>query len=118
MPNQHLMCEFYLHGYLLHLDRDFNLVLYVGDIHLRALTSYAFNQIHWQKACNTFESNQVTNPFIVRRKHERSDTMFNKNHTFLKFEGNRDRMMRTKRWCLDLCVNQLTVFQKEALDCC
>ena len=45
VPTQHLMCEFYLHRYLLWLDRDFNAVPYVGDIHLRALTSYTFNQI-------------------------------------------------------------------------
>lgn len=43
VPTQHLMCEFYLHGYLLHLGKEFNPVLYVGDIHLRALTSYTFN---------------------------------------------------------------------------
>ena len=46
VPTQHLMCEFYLHRYLLRLDREFNPVPYVGDIHLRALTSYSFNQIN------------------------------------------------------------------------
>ena len=111
------MCEFYPHGYLLQLDRDFNPVPYVGDIHLRALTSYAFNQIHWQKACDTFESNQVTKLFIVRGEHGRSDTVYNKHHAFLKFEENKERMLRTQRWCLDLWINQLTVSQKEALDC-
>lgn len=118
VPTQHLMCEFYLHRYLLHLDRDFNMVPYVGDIHLRALTSYAFNQIHWQKTCNTFESNQVTKPFIVRGEHERLVIMFNKHNTFLGIRENRDRMVRTQRWCLDLYVKQLTTFQKEALDYC
>jgi hypothetical protein len=118
VPTQHLMCEFYLHGYLLRLDREFNPVPYVGDIHLRALTSYTFNQISWQKAFNTFESNQVTKPFIVRGEHERSVTMFTKHNTFLGIEGNRDRMLRTQNWCLDLCVKQLVTFQDEALDCC
>lgn len=104
VPTQHLMCEFYFHGYLLRLDIDFNPVPYVGDIHLRALTSYTFNQIHWQKASNTFESNQVTNPFIVRGEHDRSDTMLNKHNTFLGIGGNKDRMVKTQIWCLDLCV--------------
>ena len=44
--------------------------------------------------------------------------MFNKHNTFLGIHGNKDRMLRTQRWCLDLRVNQLTAFQKEALDCC
>lgn len=30
VPTQHLMCELYLHRYLLWLDRYFNPVLYVG----------------------------------------------------------------------------------------
>ena len=95
VPTQHMMCELYLHRYLLRLDRDFNPISYVGDIHLRALTSYIFNQIHWQKASNTFESNQVTKPFMVRGEHERSDTMFNKHNTFLGIGGNKDRIVRT-----------------------
>lgn len=44
---QNLMCELYLHGYFLRNDKEFNLVPYVGDIHLRALTSYTLNQINW-----------------------------------------------------------------------
>jgi len=53
----HLMCEFYMHGYLLRIDREFNQLPYVGDIHLRAITSYTFNYIRWQKDFNAFESN-------------------------------------------------------------
>lgn len=45
VATQHLMCEFYMHRYLLHLDKEFNLVPYVGDIHLRALTYYTFNKV-------------------------------------------------------------------------
>jgi len=88
-PTQHLMCEFYMHGYLLRMDRGFNPVPYVGDIHLRALTSYTFNEISWQKAFNTFESNQVTKPFIVRGEHERSITMFTKHNTFWELRETR-----------------------------
>lgn len=55
-----------MHGYLLRVEREFNPVPYVGDIHLRDLTSYTFNQISWQKASDTFESNQATKPFMVR----------------------------------------------------
>lgn len=66
VPTQRLMCELYMHEYLLRVDREFNLVPYVGDIHLSTLTSYTFNQISWQKAYNTFESNKVMKPFMVR----------------------------------------------------
>lgn len=118
MTTQRLMCEFYMHGYLLHIDRGFNLVPYVGDIHLRALTSYTFNQISWQKDFNIFESNQVIKSFIVIGEHESSVTMFNKHNTFLGIVGNKERMLRIEKWCLDLCVKQLVTFQDEALDYC
>lgn len=42
--------------------------------------------------------------------------MFTKHKTFLGIEGNKDRMLRTQKWCLDLCVKKLTTFQDEALD--
>jgi len=90
------MCDFYLHRYLLRLDKEFNPVPYVGDIHLRALTSYTFNQISWKKAFNTFKSNQVTKPFLVRGEHERSIAMFTKHNTFLRIERNKDRILKTQ----------------------
>lgn len=107
-----------MHGYLLRVEREFNLVQYVGDIHLKALTSYNFNQISWQKASNTFESNQLTKPFMVNGEPERSMTMYNKHTTFLEIMGNKERMLRTQKWCIDLCVKQLFTFQAKAPDSC
>ena len=115
---QHLMCELYMHEYPLCVDREFSLVPYVGDIHLRALTSYTFNQISWQKASNTFESNHVTKPFTVRGEPERSVTIYNKHNTFLEIVGNGEWMLKTQKWCIDLYVKKLVTFQAEALDSC
>ena len=99
-----------MHGYLLRVEREFNLIPYVGDIHLRALTSYTFNQISWQKDFDTFESNQATKPLMVRGEPERLVTMYNKNTTFLEIMGNKEQLLRTKKWCIDLCVKQFVKF--------
>ena len=44
--------------------------------------------------------------------------MFNKHNTFLGIEANRDKMLRTQNWCLDLCVKKIVTFHEEAFDCC
>ena len=116
LETQNLMCELYMHGYLLHENKEFNPVPYVGDIHLRALTSNTLNQISWQKTSNTFEANQTIKPFFMSEEHERSVTMYNKHNTFLKIMGNKEHMLRTLKWCIDHCVTKKVMFQDEALD--
>jgi len=59
-----------MHGYFLGMDREFNPVPYVGDIHLMALTSYTINQIKWQEAYNTFELNQNMKSLMIRRENK------------------------------------------------
>jgi len=41
--NQHLICELYMHGYFLKDGESLNLVSFMGDVHLRAFTSYTIN---------------------------------------------------------------------------
>ena len=52
--NQHLMCELYMHDYFLSNYQTFNPIPFVGDIQLRAFTSYTINQVKWKKAFDTF----------------------------------------------------------------
>ena len=66
---QNLMCEIYMHGYLLRHDQAFNPIPFAGDINLRAFASYTINQIKWRKAYDMFEENQVTRLLMMRREH-------------------------------------------------
>ena len=65
-----------------------------------------------------FESNRATKPFTVRGEPERSVTMYNKHTTCLEIMGNKEWMLRTQKWCIDLCIKQLVTFQAESLDSC
>ena len=58
-----------MHDYFLEDDQAFNLIPYVGDIQLRAFTSYTINQVKWKKYSDTFEENQSTRPLLIRREH-------------------------------------------------
>jgi len=44
--------------------------------------------------------------------------MYNKHNTFLEIEGKIECMLRTQRWCINLCVKQTVTFQDEALESC
>ena len=67
--DQHLMCEVYMHDYVLGNDQSFNPVPYMGDIQLRAFTSYVVNQVKWKKAFNTYEENQENRPLVLQMEY-------------------------------------------------
>ena len=52
-------------NYFLSNDYTFNPVPFVGDVQLRAFTSYTINQVKWKKSFDTFEENQATNPLVL-----------------------------------------------------
>lgn len=43
IAEQHLLCELYMHEYVLYEERNFNLSPYVGDIQLWPFTSFVNN---------------------------------------------------------------------------
>ena len=57
IPNQHLLCGLYLHEVFYFGDRIFNISPYVGDIQLRAFTSFVNNQVWWKVAFDTIKTN-------------------------------------------------------------
>lgn len=43
---KNLLCELYLHNYVVSYDTEWNPLLYIGDIHLKALMSWIQNEIN------------------------------------------------------------------------
>ena len=52
---QRLLCEFYLHNFILEEKVDKNPSPFVGDIQFQAFISFAVNQLKWFKAYNLFQ---------------------------------------------------------------
>ena len=55
---------------------------------------------------------------MMRKEHGQSSNIYNKNYTFTQIEGGKEHMLETHKWCVELCVRQITMFHKEALDSC
>jgi len=52
---QRLLCELYMHNFVLEDDRDSHPGPFIGDIQFQAFLSFAANQLKWAKAHNNFE---------------------------------------------------------------
>ena len=82
--SQHLLCELYMHDYILEIDQTFNPVPFVGDIQLRAFTSFVINQVKWKKAFDTFDANQANLPLMARMENLQYKAIVTKHDQFLK----------------------------------
>jgi len=58
LVDQHLLCELYLHEHAFQTDRQFNIVPFVGDVQLRAFTSYVNNHVKWKNAFKSIHTNE------------------------------------------------------------
>jgi hypothetical protein len=101
---QHLMCELYMHNYLLRDDKKFNPVPYVGDVQLRAFLSYTINQVKWKKALDSFEENQVHIPLQVRMENFQVAQIINKHNYFRRIPNWPQNMETTQQWCAEICI--------------
>jgi hypothetical protein len=66
LADQHLLCELYLHEYVLFGERKFNLSHYVGDIQLRDFTSFVSNQEKWKASHEAIKETQAEKLLWVR----------------------------------------------------
>ena len=64
--DQNLLCELFLHERACPMDAHSNPVPYLGDIQLRAFTSFVTNHMHWWSAIQTIQNNEETSTLWVR----------------------------------------------------
>ena len=57
-PGHNLLCELYLHEMACFMDFHSNPVSHIGDIHLRAFSSFVTNHMNWWNASQTLQKNE------------------------------------------------------------
>jgi len=63
---QHFLWELYLHEHACQLDKRFNMTPFVGDIQLRAFTSFVNNQITWLNSFQMVHTNEGASTLWIR----------------------------------------------------
>lgn len=60
------LCEFYLHGFLIPFETEWNPLPYIGDIHLREFMSWATNEVNYGRQWETYEEAEKIEPVPLR----------------------------------------------------
>jgi hypothetical protein len=85
--DQHLLCEVYLHNEVIPENRQLNLNPLVGDIQIRALTSFLNNQITWQNDFLAAKHNEDNRLLWIRPEPQNVATFVAEYYQFLKKLG-------------------------------
>lgn len=64
--DQHFPCELYQHHIVVQEDRLTNLTPIVGDIQLKAFTSFVNNQVAWRNALLSIQHNEHNSKLWIR----------------------------------------------------
>lgn len=63
---KNLLCEFYLHNYVVTSNNEWNPLLYIGDIHIKALMSWVQNEINMVTQAKTYRNLEFDCPLPLR----------------------------------------------------
>ena len=63
---QRLLCELYMHNFVLEDDKDRHPAPFIGEIQFQVFPSFAANQLKWAKAYNTFKRHEYGTDLWVR----------------------------------------------------
>lgn len=84
---QRLLCEFYLHNFLLDGEMEENPSPFVGDIQLQAFISFVVNQIKWLKAHNTFQRQENGLDLWVRGEPRNPLQLWDRHKSLMRKKG-------------------------------
>jgi hypothetical protein len=85
--DQHLLCEAYFHNEAIHENRLLNINPLVGDIQIRAFTSFLYNQILWQDDFLAAKHNEDNRLLWIRPEPQKATTFVTEYYEFLKQPG-------------------------------
>jgi hypothetical protein len=83
IEEKHLLCELYLHEFSCPLDRRYNITPLVGDIQIRAFTSFVNNHFRWRNAFQTLRKNEVNASLWIRGEPLDARTIIKKHQDLL-----------------------------------
>jgi hypothetical protein len=85
--DQHLLCEAYFHNEAIPENRLLNINPLVGDVQIRAFTSFLYNQILWQNDFLAAKHNEDNCLLWIRPEPQRAATFISEYYEFLKKLG-------------------------------
>jgi hypothetical protein len=101
--DQHLLCEAYFHNEAIPENRQLNLNPLVGDIQIRAFTSFLHNQIIWQDDFLAAKHNEDNRLLWIRPEPQNAATFVTEYYQFLKKPGMTEHVQQLQSTVLQDC---------------
>ena len=70
-----LLCELYVHNFVIPIKTKWNLFLYIGDVHLKALMSWISNEENYDRQLNDYRDEEREEALPLRVETSKSDEM-------------------------------------------
>jgi hypothetical protein len=113
--DQHFLCEAYLHNEAILENRTLNINPLVGDVQLRAFTSFLLNQITWQGDFSAAKNNEDNRSLWIRPEPQRAAIFIAQYHAFLKKKGMTTHVQQLQSEVIQDCQRIISAIQIPAL---
>jgi hypothetical protein len=113
--DQHLLCEAYFHNEAIPENRLLNINPLVGDVQLRAFTSFLLNQIIWQGDFSAAKSNEDNRLLWIRPEPQRAATFISQYYAFLKQPGVTEHVQQLQSEVIQDCERIIRSIEIPAL---
>jgi hypothetical protein len=113
--DQHLLCEAYFHNEAILENRTLNINPLVGDVQLRAFTSFLLNQITWQGDFSAAKNNEDNRSLWIRPEPQRASIFIAQYHAFLKKKGMTEHVLQLQSEVIQDCECIISAIQIPAL---
>jgi hypothetical protein len=113
--DQHFLCEAYFHNEAILENRTLNMNPLVGDVQLRAFTSFLLNQITWQGDFSAAKNNEDKRSLWIRPEPQRAGIFIAQYHAFLKKKGMTEHVQQLQSAVIQDCERIISAIQIPAL---
>jgi hypothetical protein len=113
--DQHLLCEAYFHNEAIPENRSLNINPLVGDVQLRAFTSFLLNQITWQGDFSAAKNNEDNRSLWIRPEPQRAATFISQYYAFLQKKGMTEHVQQLQSEVIQDCERIISAIQIPAL---
>jgi hypothetical protein len=113
--DQHFLCEAYFHNEAILENRTLNINPLVGDVQLKAFTSFLLNQITWQGDFSAAKNNEDNRSLWIRPEPQRAAIFIAQYHAFLKKKGMTEQVQQLQLEVIQDCERIISAIQIPAL---
>lgn len=72
---KNLLCELYIHNFKISQEIEWNPLLYIGDVHLRALMSWMSNETNYDSQMDAYRELERSEPLPLRAESSKPDDL-------------------------------------------